>query len=64
MAEISFIQMKTTWKGYIDRSGVANEQGPIPDVWVKGQQDVWTCETGILPNHQKNAITNLVQYYK
>ena len=52
------------FRGFIDRSNVVGEQGPLANVWVKGAKDEWTCETGVLPGHQPEAITKLVQYYR
>ena len=48
-------------QGFIDRSAVADQQGPID--FVKGEQGVWTCETGVLDGHQPDAITNLMAYF-
>ena len=47
--------------GYIDRSSVAAQQGPID--FVEGKTGIWTCETGVLPGHQPDAIAKLVQYF-
>ena len=55
------IHISYFFKGFIDRSSNAAEQGPIP--LVKGEQDVWTCETGILPGHQDNAIALMMEFF-
>ena len=51
------------FKGYIDRSTNIAEQGPIPEVWEVKNQNVWTCETGILPGHHPEAISKLFEHY-
>ena len=49
-------------KGYIDRSSDKNKHGPVE--FVEGKKDIWTCETGILPGHQPDAISKLRTYFK
>lgn len=50
------------FKGYIDRSAVEAEQGPI--ALEANKKDQWSCETGLLPGHHPDAINNMMQYFE
>ena len=41
-----------------------DEQGPVDINTEIVPGETWTCETGILPGHQKYAITGLMNYYE
>ena len=49
-------------EGFIDRSSTKANHGPIE--FVEGNKGTWTCETGILPGHQPDAIVRLRAYFK
>ena len=49
-------------EGFIDRSSTTANHGPIE--FVEGNKGTWTCETGILPGHQPDAIVKLRAYFK
>jgi len=57
--ELKCVWRSSYFKGFIDRSPVANETGPIP--WTTDfQTEVdYSCETGILAGHQLDAVQNL-----
>ena len=52
----------TISKGFIDRSPDSEKRGPIN--FVEQQDNTWTCEIGILPKHQPDAITKMRGYYR
>lgn len=61
-------EIKCSWKssyfkGFLDRSPNANEQGPISYSTDFKTEEDWSCETGILPGHQPHAIHNMQYYY-
>ena len=47
--------------GFIDRSAEVDKQGPRQ--FVEGEENKWTCETGILDGHNPLAITGLKTFF-
>ncbi|CBY36479.1 unnamed protein product [Oikopleura dioica] len=52
------------YQAFVDRSMDPDEQGPVDINTEIVAGETWTCETGILPGHQKYAITGLMNYYE
>ena len=68
----SELQFRKTWQifkapltkvsiGFIDRSSDQAKQGPV--TLTAGTNGLWTCESGILPYHQADAIDKLKANY-
>lgn len=49
------------FKGFIDRSAIPAEQGPV--TYVEQSTDTWTCEIGLLAGHVNDAITNMQNHF-